>query len=96
MAMRKRIKAHEERDIKSKDSSGLPNTALPTYLLDRSEQKNAKALSSALKDKRKEKAAKFAVPLPKVRGVAEDEVFKVIKTGKNGSKRAGRGEPNFS
>ena len=90
--MRKRIKAHDERDVKAKDSNALPNTALPTYLLDRSDQHNAKALSSALKDKRKEKAAKFAVPLPKVRGVAEDEVFRVIKTGKRkqkGWKRCG-------
>jgi len=86
VSMRKRIKAHEERDVKVNDSNGMPDTALPTYLLDRNEQKNAKALSSALKDKRKEKAAKFAVPLPKVRGVAEDEVFRVIKTGKRKQK----------
>ena len=84
--MRKRIKAHEERDIKATSGNDMPDTALPTYLLDRNEQKNAKALSSALKDKRKEKAAKFAVPLPKVRGVAEDEVFRVIKTGKRKQK----------
>merc|ERR1711939_1113446 len=47
-AMKKTIKAHEERDVKTK------------------------ALSSAVKQKRKEKAGKFMVPLPKVRGIAED------------------------
>ncbi|GAA5939179.1 hypothetical protein JCM1841_003169, partial [Sporobolomyces salmonicolor] len=87
VAMKKTIKAHEERDVKSKDASALPEGALPTYLLDREGQNDAKALSSAVKQKRKEKAGKFAVPLPKVRGIAEDEMFKVIKTGK--SKRKG-------
>lgn len=42
---------------------------------------DAKALSSAIKDRRKDKAAKYSVPLPKVRGIAEEEMFKVIKTG---------------
>lgn len=43
-------------------------------------------MSSAIKQRRKDKAAKFAVPLPKVRGIAEDEMFKVLKTGKSRSK----------
>ena len=47
---------------------------------------DAKALSSAVKDRRKDRAAKFAVPLPKVRGIAEEEMFKVLKTGKSKSK----------
>ncbi|KAG6372332.1 hypothetical protein JVT61DRAFT_7772 [Boletus reticuloceps] len=64
----------------------VPDGALPTYLLDREGQKDAKALSSAIKQKRKDKAAKYSVPLPKVRGIAEDEMFKVVKTGKNKSK----------
>jgi hypothetical protein len=84
--MKRRIKAHQERDVKSKDSSALPDGALPTYLLDREGQNRAKALSSAVKEKRKEKAGRYNVPLPKVRGIAEDEVFKVIKTGKHRSK----------
>lgn len=84
--MRKRIKAHEERDVKTKDAEATPDGAVPAYLLDREGTNNAKALSSALKDKRKDKAGKFNVPLPKVRGVAEDEVFKVVKTGKRKQK----------
>lgn len=54
--------------------------------MDREEQKDAKALSTALKQKRKDKAAKYAVPLPKVRGIAEEEMFKVMRTGKSKSK----------
>ncbi len=61
---------------------------MPSYLLDRSNPTAAKALSSAIKNKRAEKAAKFDVPLPKVRGISEEEMFKVVKTGKKIQKRA--------
>lgn len=64
----------------------MPEGALPTFLLDREGQKDAKALSTAIKQKRKDKAAKYAVPLPKVRGIAEDEMFKVMRTGKSKKK----------
>ena len=83
--LKKTLKAHDERNVKQADAS-MTDGALPTYLLDREGQQDAKALSSAIKQKRKEKAAKYAVPLPKVRGIAEDEMFKVIKTGKSKSK----------
>jgi len=84
--LRKTLKAHDERNVKQADSSTVPEGALPTFLLDREGQKDAKALSSAIKQKRKDKAAKYAVPLPKVRGIAEDEMFKVMKSGKSKSK----------
>ncbi|TVY33190.1 Ribosome biogenesis protein [Lachnellula subtilissima] len=80
--MKKQIKAHEERNVKSSAPVEPSSTPLPQYLLDRSNPTNAKALSSAIKNKRNEKAAKFSVPLPKVRGIAEEEMFKVVKTGK--------------
>lgn len=38
-----------------------------------------------IKQKRKEKAGKWDVPLPKVKPVSEDEIFKVVKTGKRQS-----------
>ena len=84
--MKKTLKAHDERNVKQPDTGTISDGALPTYLLDREGQKDAKALSSAIKQKRKDKAAKYAVPLPKVRGIAEDEMFKVMKTGKSKSK----------
>ncbi|KAF8513628.1 ribosomal protein S8e/ribosomal biogenesis NSA2 [Gautieria morchelliformis] len=84
--LRKTLKAHDERNVKQSDAQSTPDGALPTYLLDREGQKDAKALSSALKQKRKDKAAKYSVPLPKVRGIAEEEMFKVMRTGKNKSK----------
>jgi len=79
--MRKQIKAHEERNVKSSAPNEPSSTPLPQYLLDRSQATNAKALSSAIKNKRAEKAAKFSVPLPKVKGIAEADVFSVVKTG---------------
>ena len=85
--MKKQIKAHEERNVKSAAPAGPSSTPLPQYLLDRSQPTNAKALSSAIKNKRAEKAAKFSVPLPKVRGIAEEEMFKVVKTGKKTAKK---------
>lgn len=85
--MRKQIKAHEERNVKSAAEND-PKTPLPNYLLDRSNPTSAKALSSAVKNKRAEKAAKFAVPLPKVRGISEEEMFKVVNTGKKTHKKS--------
>ena len=46
----------------------------------------AKVLSNTVKQKRKEKAGKWEVPLPKVRPIAEDEAFKVMRTGKRKAK----------
>ena len=83
--LKKRLKAHDERDVKQ-STSQAPEGALPTYLLDREQQRDAKLLSSAIKEKRKDKAAKYSVPLPRVRGIAEDEIFKVMRTGKSKSK----------
>lgn len=85
--MKKQIRAHEERNVKSAGPSEPSSTPLPQYLLDRSQPSNAKALSSAIKNKRNEKAARFSVPLPKVRGIAEEEMFKVVKTGKKTAKK---------
>eukprot|EP00128_Syssomonas_multiformis_P011906 Colp12_sorted_trinity150504_noHs@31668 len=79
--MKKTIKEHEERSNKHKDDKAVPDGAVPAYLMDREGQSRAKVLSNMVKQKRKEKAGKWNVPIPKVRGVGEDEVFKVLKTG---------------
>lgn len=80
------IKQHEEKNAKQKAADAVPEGAVPTYLLDREGEQRAKILSNMVKQKRKEKAGKWNVPLPKVRGIAEDEMFKVMKTGKNKTK----------
>lgn len=86
--MKKAIKAQEERDVKGSGPQEPSSTPLPNYLLDRSNATNAKALSSAIKNKRAEKAAKFSVPLPKVKGISEEQMFKVVKTGKKTAKKS--------
>ncbi|VEU21138.1 DEKNAAC102098 [Brettanomyces naardenensis] len=84
VAMKKKIKAHEEKKLKGPSKpSEEDGEALPTYLLDREQQNTAKAISSSIKQKRMEKADKYSVPLPRVRGISEEEAFKVIKTGKS-------------
>ncbi|KAJ9108072.1 Ribosome biogenesis protein [Naganishia cerealis] len=84
--LKKTLKAHDERNVKSKDDGAVAEGALPTYLLDRENQRDAKALSTSIKERRKDKAAKYSVPLPKVRGISEEEMFKVLKTGSKKSK----------
>ncbi|KAJ9088772.1 Ribosome biogenesis protein [Entomophthora muscae] len=71
--MKKTIKQHEEKSAKQKTGDAVPEGAVPAYLLDREGEKRAKILSNMVKQKRKEKAGKWNVPLPKVRGIAEDE-----------------------
>ncbi|KAL1879130.1 hypothetical protein VTK73DRAFT_7249 [Phialemonium thermophilum] len=85
--LRKTIKAHEERNVKGSAAEKEPSNPLPSYLLDRASATNAKALSTQIKNKRAEKAAKFSVPLPKVRGISEEEMFRVVKTGKKTAKK---------
>ncbi|CAI5758266.1 unnamed protein product [Candida verbasci] len=83
--MKKKIKAHQESKVKTPTVENH-DEALPTYLLDRQNNNTAKAISSSIKQKRLEKSQKFQVPLPKVKGISEEEMFKVIKTGKSKTK----------
>lgn len=84
--IRKTIKQHAQKD--ATQTSGQPSTAgpIPAYLLDRNETNRSKILSNMIKDKRKEKAGKWNVPLPAVKGIAQDEMFRVIRSGKTKSK----------
>ncbi|GKE46657.1 ribosome biogenesis protein NSA2 [Tanacetum coccineum] len=80
--MKKTLAMHEESSSRRKVDDDVQEGAVPAYLLDRDATTRAKVLSNTVKQKRKEKAGKWDVPLPKVRPVAEDEMFKVIRTGK--------------
>jgi ribosome biogenesis protein NSA2 len=77
---------HEEKEAKSSSGAPRAETALPAYLLDREGVSHAKVLSNTVKQKRKEKAGKWSVPIPKVKPVADDEMFRVVKTGKRQKK----------
>merc|ERR1712130_325231 len=74
-------KRHAEK-TKQKSEDKDSKYGNPAYLLERENQIRAKVLSNTIKQKRKEKAGKWNVPIPKVKGVSEAEVFKVVKSGK--------------
>jgi ribosome biogenesis protein NSA2 len=80
--MRKLIKQHEEKEQKGTVEEAQEG-AVPAYLLDRQKQTAGTVLSNAIKQKRKEKAGKYQVPLPTVKAVSDAEAFKVVKTGKS-------------
>ena len=50
--MKKTIKAHEEKNAKSK-AEPIEDGAIPAYLMDREQQKNSKVLTNMVKQKRK-------------------------------------------
>jgi len=85
--MKKTLKMHDESTSRQKADDDVQEGALPSYLLDRDPTQRAKVLSNTIKQKRKEKAGKWDVPLPKVRPVAEEEMFKVLRTGKRKTKQ---------
>ena len=86
IAMTKTLNKAEEREVEHGKKPASAGGALPAYLLDREETTRAKALSNTVKQKRKEKAGKWAVPLPKVKPITDDEMFKVMRTGKRKAK----------
>lgn len=83
--MKKTLNMHAERKNKHVDEEPVQQGAVPAYLLDRQNTSRAKVLSNMIKQKRKEKAGKWEVPLPKVRPIAEEEMFRVVRTGKQKS-----------
>lgn len=85
--MKKTIAMHNERENKHKAVDETRGSAVPAYLLERDQVDRAKVLSNTIKQKRKEKAGKWEVPLPKVRPIAEDEMFKVMRSGKRQNKQ---------
>lgn len=83
--MRKTIAMHEEKEGRSRNDEG-DQGAVPAYLLDREGVSKAKILSNSIKQKRAEKAGKWTVPIPKVKPVADDEMFRVQTSGKRKKK----------
>lgn len=79
--LKKLVAKHAERNERRADDRPVREGAIPAYLLDRVQENRAKVLSNLVKQKKKARAGKWDVPIPKVAPVAEDEVFKVLRTG---------------
>jgi len=79
--MQKMVKAHEEKMIDVKVDQPQEG-AVPAYLLDRENVNQTKILSNMVKQKRKEKAGKWTVPIQKVKAMSEAEMFQVVRSGK--------------
>lgn len=84
--MKKTLAMHDEKNKRKRKREDVEKGAKPSYLLDREKTTRAKVLSNSVKQKRKEKAGKWAVPIPKVRPVSDDEMFKIMKSGKRRKK----------
>ncbi|EIJ88613.1 ribosome biogenesis protein NSA2 [Nematocida parisii] len=78
----KKEKMQTERKQKKVAQEEIADGAIPAYLLDREKQAAIQAITTQLKEQRQNKAGKYTVPVPQVRGVSEAEAFKVMKTGK--------------
>ena len=83
--MKKAIKASEQKQAQL-DAAPEDKGALPAYLLDRKEVNRTKVLSNMIKQKRKEKAGKWQVPIPTVKPMTEAEMYQVVKSGKRKKK----------
>ncbi|KAJ3959722.1 Ribosome biogenesis protein [Colletotrichum tropicale] len=84
--IRKQAKALEELNVMNADDS-LPSDSVPHYVLDRNDPSVANALLLSIKQRRNETDARSQVPLPKVRGNSEEEMLKVVTTGKKRTNR---------
>ncbi|KAI5192020.1 ribosome biogenesis protein NSA2 [Nematocida sp. AWRm77] len=78
----KKEKLQTERKKKVVAEEKIAEGAIPSYLLDREKQAAIQAVTTQLKEQRQNKAGKYVVPLPQVRGISEAEAFKVMKSGK--------------
>lgn len=83
--MKKQLKAHEEKDVDVKVDE-VKEGAVPTYLMDREQTASSRILSNSIRQKRKEKAGRWAVPIEKVKPMTEAEMFDVISSGKRKKK----------
>ena len=84
--MKKTIKSQQEKTATQTGEAVDSRGAVPGYLLDREGVSRTKVLSNMIKQKRKEKAGKWQVPLPKVKAMTEDEMFKILRSGKRRKK----------
>lgn len=81
--MRRRVKQHERRQTAAPGTAAAvdDSQAVPAFLEDRKDAARGAVLANTLKQKRKDKAGKWAVPIPRVRPMKEDEMFRAVTSG---------------
>lgn len=79
--LKKTIKSLETKDVK-KTEKLYDSNGLPSYLLDRNKITNSQILTNLIRQKRKSKAGKWQLPVPKVQALNEAEMLRVVKSGK--------------
>lgn len=85
--LRKNINIQKKSNKTRKNNDDIPDGAIPHYLMDREGISRSKILSNTIKQKRKEKAGKWDVPIKKMRAIPEAEIFKVLHSGKRKKKQ---------
>ena len=83
--MKKQIKQHAERLNKHQRRGAAGEGRGAGLLLDREGMSHAKVLSNSISRSARRRRAR-SVPIPKVAAASEDEVFKVMKSGKRQKK----------
>lgn len=79
--LKKTIRSVETKEVKTKKQLYDPD-GLPVYLLGRDIESYSEILTNTIKQKRKSKAGKWELPVPKVQALNEAEMLRVVKSGK--------------
>jgi ribosome biogenesis protein NSA2 len=85
--MKRTLNTFEKSKAADKAQKRLGSEPVPVILMDQGAQRTADVLTNSLKQKRKQRAGKWDVPLPQVRPIPEDEMLRVFKTGKTHRKK---------
>lgn len=85
--MKKTINTFEKSKAADKTTKKLGDEPVPVYLMDQTTTRTGDILANSLRQKRKQRAGKWDVPLPQVRPIPEDEMLRVFKTGKTHRKK---------
>lgn len=81
-------KALKETTKKESKTTTAQSVALPAFLLDREIDQTSKTeLSKKIKQQRQDKITKYSVPIAKVEGISEKDIFGVVKSGKRQKKQ---------
>lgn len=87
----KMIKAQKKKEmivksVQDKVVEKVQSGPLPLLLMDRGIITTGKELSHAIKERKREASAKYSVPIPRIGGISDKEMFNVKVTGKKKGK----------